>query len=51
MIAELIVDMINLEDGHRNVTYRSVLFPQPAVRLAIHQCKQHASGYGSVRFP
>ena len=51
MIAELFGNMSDLEYGHPRSTYRSVLFPQPAVRSTRHQCKHHAGSYRSVRFP
>jgi hypothetical protein len=43
IIAELFHNMSNLEYSHRRATYRSVLFPQPAVsvRSGNHPCKQN----------
>jgi len=38
MIADLVGTMNNLEQTHKHVTYRSVLFPAPAFKPTRYQC-------------
>jgi len=50
IIAELIGNINDFENGHWT-TYRSVLFPQPAIRSGEHQSKWWAGSQGSIRLP
>ncbi len=35
MIADLVADLNNLEQTHKDTTYRSVLFPAPAMKQQV----------------
>ncbi len=51
MIADLVAAVNNLEQTHKYVTYRSVLFPAPALRLTSYQCQTLTSRLKCVRLP
>ena len=51
MTAELDSNLVNLEVNQRGTTYRSVLFPEPAVISITHQHESRADGIKNIRFP
>jgi hypothetical protein len=51
MIAELDSNLINLKVNQRGTTYRSVLFPEPAIKSISHQYESRVDMLKTIRFP